>query len=930
MYDDEEKREAEKIVKELILDKMESGILKYPIKLLRIKIYLPLGLADLVRFYNQLWVIYIAILMTFFSFSEKILGYVEINRRCWCGLNNFMIIAYIVLKFSLRLKSKYSKKRRKCSNSYEQDHLTKQWFLKEEEKKKRSFWFWGMISWFVIYVGIYICFEKIWELQYIYPAIFIVFFYENWIRYEWMTKNEYYAREFNTIVEENEKTMFIMQEELKAILPSGSFLGYEASRDEAFQMTERELDEFLKGSSDAKNLLRAFCNGRAEILQKDPELLESALELLEGHSVLFKTPFYKDVDFAFLLPAYLKLVRGETILLVCSAKVNIEEMTNWVRNEIGKMNGLDWWRYDVYHPFHKSGNVVAVYCTEFLAFYQDTEYAEFRDKIGLIFLQEPSEYTENCLKKIRMLCNECREEREICLAVSSGSMEILDLLNWGFRENNVFSGQLWRPAKRMQVMYWKEELDAKADVEGRKWGIEAELLRYLIHEVPTEKIIWVSGCTLPVWDILWTYKRYGDINVGSQVVSEEFGHSLQLNNVTYIITEDFLGNYRKTAELFSSRGSDKSQVHVIVPEYLLRDYIMKNPSDRLLDEGVSKKEVTSERNVVWNIFYELLEDWIPVEHIKEELELHFSFGQFWKSYLENLLKDYVGGKEYIKIESRFIEEEHCHIYADEKIKLLVKKNVNLKFYLEGENRIADITTNLTYNTWFQKHLPGQYIVMGNKSFLFLGIVEKQDKFLVKIKRNSHMVNQKTYYRQIREYELNNVRICTSELMYRSKTSRLNWEFGEADITAKTCAYIAMDGFADFNHAVKYTCKNVPERKYIKKRYIKITARNSEEETLRIIATWLREAFYSLCPEDIDYLAVCMEDCKDSGSISNIIFLNKQTNEKEESICILEDRDRDSGILQDIFEKQDRIAVTMNEYMRTMDLSILQKFLEQIK
>lgn len=925
MYDEEDRKKTIELIKEIVLDELERGVLEYPLKLLRKKIYMKLKLSDLVQLYYETWKLYILILGIVFFIAGR-MGIIHVSRNVWIFINIAIIAAFIIVKLMLRLRMKSGKKKGKCSDAYEQDPLTKQWFLKEADKKKCSFWFGGMISWFIIYVGIAICFDKVNGVQYIYPALFIVFFYENWLQYEWLTKEEFYKSEIKENPKwMNKKTLFMMQHELTDIMPSESLLGYEADREEQHVMTEAELDGFLAGDSHAKRILKAFCGKRREIREKDIKLLESALELLDGHSVLFTTSFYKDADYAFLLPAYLKLIRGETVLVVCSIKVSLEEVLNWIREEFMKMNGMDWWGYNSYQPFHKPGNVVAVYCSDFDKFYKDIEYDDFRHRVGLLFLLEPSEYTADCREKIRSLCNERKEEGEICLAVTSGKTDTLELLNWGFEETNVFIGQLWRPAKKMQVLYWREEIEENRIGE-QNWGNEEKLLRYLVNEVPSERIVWIGGGTLPVWDILWNYKRFCNIDVGNLFSSEEYGFDLELNDETYMIVEDFLWNYKKTAKLFCARGTDKSQVHVIVPNYLLREYIGRRPNEILLLEGISRQEIVSERNTARNIFFHLTEGWVPVEKIREQLAELSGNIQSWEQYLGELLRDYVGGRKSIDIESQFMEEECCHIYVDERIKGILKKDTKLTFYLEGENHETEISTDLTYNTLFQKYLPGQYMVLKNKSYQFWGLIEKQEQFIVRLKRNLHAVRRKSYYRQIREYEMSKAVMITPELLYKDRSSGIKWEYGEADIRVRTYAYYEMKQFADFGQAIEYLCNNIPDRKYIRKRFIKVTVKENSRACLREIATWLSEAFYSLCPDEKDYLAVCLDNCKDSRSIYNVTFLDGDQNKWEKAIYIFEDRERDSGILQDMYEKQDIIMNTMNDFMTTMEKNILEHFL----
>lgn len=133
----------------------------------------------------------------------------------------------------------------------------------------------------------------------------------------------------------------------------------------------------------------------------------------------------------------------------------------------------------------------------------------------------------------------------------------------------------------------------------------------------------------------------------------------------------------------------------------------------------------------------------------------------------------------------------------------------------------------------------------------------------------------------------------------------------------------MEQFHDLENAVIGISRKVPERIYKKKRYIEIKIINAVAETVLTMASWLKEAFYSLCPDFVDYISVCMEDdvCLDykKACISKIEIIkseSSQNNEDNKAVCIyiIEDMDKDTGILQNMYEKQVKIMDTMYNYM----------------
>ncbi len=159
-------------------------------------------------------------------------------------------------------------------------------------------------------------------------------------------------------------------------------------------------------------------------------------------------------------------------------------------------------------------------------------------------------------------------------------------------------------------------------------------------------------------------------------------------------------------------------------------------------------------------------------------------------------------------------------------------------------------------------------------------------------------------------------------------SEMKWLYGEADITVKTNAYFSMRTFRDIEHATKFVCKDIPVRRYKRKRYIKILLANRTKSEARIIGTWLKEALYTLCPKDVDYIAIGISGCKNSISVDDVEL--ESSTPKIETIYIIEDRNFDSGILQDMFEKQEEIIKMMKEYMDIVDPNEIKPFWQNVK
>jgi hypothetical protein len=924
MYDEKDIKEVIKEVAKLlfeeIIDKTRS--LKVICKLLKQNIYLNLSAVEWVRFYEQFWVVYTIVLGIAFWFFK--LAELEDNRIKWEIINLIIVGSFIGYK----LWWKINKERKgEVSRKYTQENVTKQWFLRAEYIKCRQFYFWCIIFWMLIFALM----VKISSLkrEYFYPAFFMIIYCEMWLRYAWLTKEEYYETKFQIEPQnENIRTLVMIQRELRKKMPKDSYIGRWAKRGKKQSISEEEMNSILQRYFHEGILLREFLYKKQDILNRGSDLLESGLELLKGRSVLFKTPFYKDMDYAFLFTAYLKLIRGQRILLVCTPNTDLTDILYWMRDEIKKINGSDWWTFEAYRPFCIPGNVSALCYTDFTTFINDNNCTDFRDKLGLILLQEPSEYTKNCYRQIDNLFSQKKNINELCIAVVSSTIEALDLISKDAADDVICKGQLWTSTKNIQVMYWKEEMLDIGGNQGQGWGIEAELLQYFIEVVKAKKIAWIGGGRIPVWDILWDYKGTYDIDIGEQIIPEEYGYGLQLNEEIYIISEDFQGNYRKTAELLASRGTDKTMVHVIVPGYLLRDYISAYPENILLQEGITKKETVSERNIVYNILEELLEGWVSDEWIKTRLTIVCNYRGELDQILKELLRKYLLEGE-VKLEKKVGKKVYYHVRTDSQIEKMKKKNVMIRFFGEDEDEVCNINTGLTYDTIFQKYLPGQNLIVRNKGYQFLGIIEIDGIYLAKIKRSLSAINEKAYYRQMREYKLEKEHVLNSPIVYNPDISDMKWLYGEADITVKTNAYFSMRTFRDVDHAVKFVCKDIPARKYKRKRYIKILLANKTKSNARMIGTWIKEALYTLCPKDVDYIAIGIRGCKDSISIDNV-EADESTKPELETVYIIEDHNWDSGILQDMFEKQEEIIKMMKEFMDEVNPNEIKPFWQNIR
>lgn len=944
MYSNQDKEEAlreiRKYLEEKLIDDKKMPLTSFSYKMMKFRFYVKMNLAEKVRFYLGIWKMYCLVVFALLSIA----AFMGLRITCvilWLAANFLILAGYLVLKLSYLRK--FRSKNHRQEKEYEPDVQSGQWFLKEEYKQRRRFWFFMLMIcvafFFVVEIGLF----STEYLYFTYPAIIFVFEYEMWQRYCWLTKEEYYNQKFGMKAPEGEQTSIAaICKKIKELFSGQAVLGYGANHEETRNMTLEELEIFFQGESHANRMLQIFCAHNPGVVEKGKGLLETALELLENRSVLFQTAFYRDLDYAFILSAYLKLVRGQTVLLVAATNVRIEKMTEWIRDGVKKLNGMEWWTFSPYRPFHKPGQLVAVYCSDFDEFCRDEKYGEFRENIGIILLQDPSEYSSHCMEQIRALWEAHEAVGEICMAVCSASAEAINLVNWSFQTDRIYKGQLWRTAKRFQTVYWKEEnLKAEAGLP-REWGIEMDIFHCLVQEVKSGDIVWIGGEMLPVWDFLWAYKGRYTEDVGKNVILEEYGLDLQWSKEVYIIAEDYAGNYKKVLDTMVSRGWDKAMVNVIAPNYMLRDFIQSFQANPLITEGLTAQRVETAHNVAWRLMHMLLQEWVGAGQIKKMMDTVHLPGHKWGNTLRKQIGELfrlhiLEKNEEVELESIFRNEEEYRLKKNETIKTHLRKEESIYFVEKNKGKLTDISTNLTYNTVYQVYLPGQNVVLNNKSYKFIGVFMGEDRYYAEVERNSGTVKRKTYYRQHRRYALSDVGEADNNLRVRQTCPHIHWKLEKADILVETCGYLEMEQFRGFGNANYRICRHVPERKYKKKPYIKIQVEVREEREARIIATWLKEAFYTLCRKYYDYLAVGMEGVE-SVSLSSIEI--RETPEKKtvdlqknvkpvHNIYIIEDMDQDSGILWEIYEKQNDIMLLLGKFLSQDKGANIEPFMEDI-
>lgn len=755
------------------------------------------------------------------------------------------------------------------------------------------------------------------------------YFYECYSYYNGYTWDEYETK-FNISTSAEEKEIAVNEKagEEKETVAKNCILHNVIQTDRSFDIERgRALVKTYNSSDD----YHKRCIGKiwADLLNTQPEeidtdFMSAAILLAEHKSVYFATSFYQDAGpyiFPFLS---LELLENKKILII-SGDSEESSLKTWMKQGMQSKYGyLEFWDVETIQEGVGTADIgIATMggMTELVA----TEFAnDFLKYVSVVLLLNPSFFISFqpimmplILSKIR-----CSQEKITYIVCDMNITGMVDLLSDTLKESFIFVKPTAKSATAEHMVLNVDCVDENNPFNcvemccaNELWQANTILKANHLHKT---KIHWYGAQVIPIWDIRWRLGIYDHLSV-TQADSKD-SNSFLINHLEFYESGCFMGremratsfvedNIYNAYELlrqYGSRGYLKSSTSVFSPEYMMRDFMILDETQKMnpITQIVPRFQHSFE-NMAIAIAYRLSKGSISEQEL-EWLLSYYNYDLNWLKDWEELIKnlnhyfnDLIGISEilavnYIKEKKhdRKVNKSLYYVTASARVAFLNwhKQNIDvICFQDEQLSSKENVLNTMPGGHLYQYYLPKQFLVAAGKYYRIEKIGERKGRREVILSRAAEFCTERRYYRQCRKYIIKDALGCDSQA--NSKGSGLKILIKKVNITVQTEGYISSKKFQEWSTSDFIETKNIPERNYKVKKIMLIQVK---QECACVLAVFLKELFFTLFPNCWQLLSVASYDNKDlRGRVDNISIEGKNL------IYIIEDSPLDLGLLDTI-------------------------------
>lgn len=690
--------------------------------------------------------------------------------------------------------------------------------------------------------------------------------------------------------------------------------------------------------------------------------LETTVRLIKGENIFYASPFYKDIDICIFFMAFLTIMKGRKVLVLAEDSGNLNELTKWLKQGIEEIQRLDdYYQVDVLDETKDNADLGIL---SFQDIYRPEDFGRlkrFFNKIGFVVAIEASGMLAGGQEAISNLAEYIGNPLDGCiwLLCDNNTESMLDLFSHLLNKSFIYVSATPLSAEDSLVGYW--------DVEKEVLQPWKPVKHYLGAELQAAEVAWcneVEQVTLygeemvPIYDMKWIagqyYRQFHKLTgrkphqyvMDSGIDMEISGNDCQMREKCFLIVEDCNFNLYEAARQYVTRASKKAMVHILSPNYLLRNF-MKNrdpvvEADPKYIAQFVPEYVNTRRNVAVHLIRKMLLRPVTETEIREKLDRSEGWEQSFNGLedVKELVRLVVPTGDFEETDF-MVSYQNCFdkvtgINVQEKCYQLDRGSIKRQFiryfqkacYIAEDGEKRHINKLILAGHLDQKYLKGQLVVFGG---LYYEIIKRQItdyEYILHVRRASEQVSGRRYYRQDRKYELHNVR----EYLYgtmNEQVKNLVISSYTADIQAETAGYYVCKGWNEIADAAYTALKEEDKqpRKYFSKQFlkIKVAIENIEEAKIMALqmACLLQESFCTFYPQQHHLLSVALDRKsyiteKDSvfrGVLADINLEGQDEENEEACFYIIEDSMEDMGLLRSIERNFGRMRILLSEYMR---------------
>lgn len=714
-------------------------------------------------------------------------------------------------------------------------------------------------------------------------------------------------------------------------------------RQYAPESPSRYLEELEQSANPEQRALgHYFRNLFASGVPLEEGRMRSAGLLLQGRSVLYADPFYRDLT-PYLTFAFCRtLVRGGKVLLVTGRPDAAGEMAAWLRESLDAVTNVPGlWRVGT---LGEAGLDAAVLPSTEL--YNQTlleGQRGFLADTAFVFLAEPSRLAATGQIGLRMLLGRCSPQA-VCAACDRNQDGLLDALSHllGVSMTEVVSTEA--PAGVTAAMFWGADGPSGQRIlsgVARDLGFGAELAAVAMKNQITG-LRWIGADRVPLLDLGWLAGQYhqpicafAGLPASQQAVESALAFVPALwgeerREQFFAIVEDEFDNLFEASRQFLTRATSRAFVHVLSGRYLLRDYMCANrrilAADPKAFPSITPDYAPTPRNTAIHLLILLSEGPVPEEEAARMLSCTGDTGGESGSAaavdrLTALIARYFPLEQYpgaIRSEERReLSEDGARMerrrffsidspaFSEEVVSLL-----RSAYYLsEKRDGAAEALGSRLLCHVYQAFLPGQHFTFSGKYYEIRSISREQG---VLVQRAADHFSGRESYRQLRRCRIERFEADPGMGGVRS-ISGIALTSGSADITVETDGYLALPRYDDLKNGRKVLVEGIPPRRYRRKSLLRLTFPGIGEEARVTIAVLLGELFRTAFPGSSDYLSAAASAPAELPD-GLLCRLERLKGEKDTSIYILEDSEVDLGLCVAVERSLLRLLEQMADFL----------------
>ena len=691
----------------------------------------------------------------------------------------------------------------------------------------------------------------------------------------------------------------------------------------------------------------------------DVDNILTARALLEGKSVLFCNPFYKDLTQYFLLPMSDTLMNRRKCLVIAGRKSTEPEIRRWMEDALRdhlKMTGL--WRVGSVADEESDFEIGILSFSQLYDLQMLSDRQDFFRQVGFVLVLEPSLILATGQVGLSLVVNYCDEGKKPTYCMCDRNCDgLVDTLSHMIKQSITIVSATETPTCLHSEMCWHS--DGKylhqrimPDIS-RYLGVGTELAVAAVKDqVP--RVVWRSEKKFPVVDMKWiagqyysTICQYANLPMNQEAVYSSIGFEADLwgtpkEDKACLIVEDEFCNLLEMVRLFLTRADEEAFVNVISEDYLLRGYMQHNyrifSADRKAIPTIVPDYARTERNATIRLMMLLMmSESIPESMVEKELRLVGIKSDDLCLTLNALINKYT-----LETSAVVVPEERSSMTGfdlegstERRLRILDKaaflENAGLSFqtayYItEDDKENSSYMDAKLFGHIYQSILPGQFFTYDGKYYEVRSVTPEKG---VLVRRAADHIVGRRYYRQKRAYHLEARDEDTgrSRLINGLEVTTCGYE-----ISVETDGYLEMDASNDLRRAREIRIADNEAqanehfdyvRNYRHKNVLRIRLPGADEATRYTICLLLMEVFRTVYADSWHYLAAVTAQTElTRDALRGMLYTVDGAGDaargtalvEEDCIYIIEDSDVDMGLLESVDRNLSRLLGIVTDFL----------------